>query len=319
MYDRPAEAAAASSEFGIFMSRFNELEQLAISDRYSFEQRATAFRKIFHGPQAPVKSTPLGVHGGGQWNIMIPGAAGTEMPPSWSDPKRAGPRAIAYLREFRVLTINGVQVTLWHLLAGADARNHPTDIHLLGVGRIRSNVEAVTFTGDLGSVVVHYIKAPSKRSFRDTAMELEPSLLASTYNADVGAPAHDMRGDADAWALQLDPKKTLGQNLTDYYAATGGSRTRWKSFGSAIGLGTFSSGRFPGNTEAWRFAMQGEIMSAALAYAAGQGYRGDIVNVLAKPQPGIFAPTFWEMYWNVSGWVLDEFLKRLTADAATEP
>jgi hypothetical protein len=33
-------------------------------------------------------------------------------------------------------------------------------------------VEARTFTGDLGSVVVEYLHA-SKRSFRDTAMELD--------------------------------------------------------------------------------------------------------------------------------------------------
>jgi hypothetical protein len=65
------------------------------------------------------------------------------------------------------------------------------------------------------------------------------------------ASSPDIVGDADALAFQLNPAKTLGQNLTDYYTAVvGGSRTRWKTFGAAMGLGAFSGGRFPGNTAA---------------------------------------------------------------------
>jgi hypothetical protein len=57
--------------------------------------------------------------------------------------------------------------------------------------------------------------------------------------------------------------------------------------------------------------MLNEIMEAALAYAAATGHRIDVVNVLADPTPGIVTPTFWEMYSNAAGWVLDEFLRRL--------
>jgi hypothetical protein len=32
----------------------------------------------------------------------------------------------------------------------------------------------------------------------------------------------------------------------------------------------------------------------------------------------IITPTFWEMYWNASGWVLDEFLRRLKAAIKAE-
>jgi hypothetical protein len=40
--------------------------------------------------------------------------------------------------------------------------------------------------------------------------------------------------------------------------------------------------------------------------------------VLSDPGPGLAVPTHWEMYWNASGWVLDEFLSRLKRAVATE-
>jgi hypothetical protein len=55
--------------------------------------------------------------------------------------------------------------------------------------------------------------------------------------------------------------------------------------------------------------------NAALAYAAASGRRGDVLLVLQNPGPGIFAPSFWEAYWNVSGWVLDLFTARIQAAA----
>jgi hypothetical protein len=219
------------------------------------------------------------------------------------------------------------------VLTGLDARNHPTDINLSVLGfplvRMRSNLEVTTFTGDLGSVVVKYLYG-SNRSFRDTAMELAPTLLDDKYNA---SAEPDMSGNADAHLMPLDPSRTLGENLCAYYtAAAGGWRRRWHGFVAAIGLGTFTPapaamgaylqsriiGTFSGSTERWHADMQGEVMSAALAYAAATGRRADLVNVYAEPRPGIVVPTFWEMYWNASGWVLDEFLRRLKVAVGAE-
>lgn len=310
----PPVQSGAGSGFDDFMLQLSGLEGLAIADGYSFDQRVTAFRKIFYDSSGPARSYGGVTTGGGAWNILIPGAAATVLPPSWSGSSAAS--AVAYLRSHAVQTINGVQVDMGHLLAGADARRHPAAITLPGV-TMRSNVQATTYTGDLGSVVVEYLYG-SAQSFRDTAMDRQPALLRTKYDAFASDP--DVAGDADANAIALDPAKTLAQNLQDYYVgATSPARRRWKNFAAAIGLGTFASGSFTGDNAAWRSALQGEVMAAALAYAAANGRRGDVLLVNQDPGPGVFTPTFWEAYWNISGWVVGEFVSRIVAGARTEP
>lgn len=322
-----AFAAMGAAGFADFIQRLDELERLAIADGYTLAQRVTAFRKVFYNSAESEKSYP-GVPTGRVWNILIPGAAATPLPPSWRTPQATGQVEALCARKAQI--INGVFVDIGHVLTGLDARNHPTNIDLSALGfplvRMRSNLEATTFAGDLGSVVGKYLYA-SNRSFRDTAMELDAKLLDDMYNA---AAESDMAGNADAHLVALDPARTLKENLCAYYtAAVGGWHQRWQGFTVSIGLGTFTPapafmqsvtlGTFSGNTERWRSDMQGEIMNAALAYAAATGHRGDLINVTADPGPGIVVPTFWEMYWNASGWVLDEFLRRLKIAVRAEP
>jgi hypothetical protein len=309
-------AKAMEAPFAEFLRRMDRLDRSAISDGYNLAARVTAFRKIFYDSRGGSGYT------GGAWNLLIPGAAAVQPPPSW-----AAAADVAYLRDHKVQLTRGARVDIGHLLTGLDARNHPTDVSLGVLGfplvRMRSNLEATTFTGDLGSVVVEYIHA-STRSFRDTAMEPDNAALDKAYDDFAGAA--DMAADADAHVLPLQPTLGLAANLTGYYAATtDGVRRRWHGFADRIGLGTFTPasptmgpylqarviGTFSGSTERWRADMQGEIMSAALAYAAASGRRSDVVAVLADPGPGIITPTFWELYWNVSGWTLEEFLRRL--------
>jgi lysozyme len=308
---------AIAAPFAEFLRRLDGLDRAAAADGYDLTARVTAFRKIFYD-SGGTGAYP-GASGGG-WDVLIPGAAGTRPPPSWA----AAAADVTYLREHPVQVTRGGQVDIGHLLTGLDARSHPTDISLGMLGfplvRMRSNLEAATFTGDLGSVVVTYIRG-STRSFRDTAMEPDGAALDKAYDDMAGAA--DMAGNADAHVIRLQPALGLAANLSDYY--TDGVRRRWHGFVDRITLGTFTPappamgaylqshviGTFSGSTERWRAEMRSEIMAAALAYAAAKGSRGDVVNVLAEPRPGIFTPTFWELYWNVSGWALDEFLRRL--------
>jgi hypothetical protein len=332
------DAIARSLGFAGFIDRLDELERLATADGYSLTQRVTAFRKVFYGafhpcgvPAKAGGSPYPGVPRGG-WDLLIPGAAATPLPPSWTT--TAGAEKVTALCNRSWQLINGVHVHVGHVFTGLDARNYPTRVTLSALGlpliRMRSNLEAATFTGDLGSVVVEYLRG-SKRSFRDTAMELDPALLAATYNEHARG---DMAGNADAHLVRLDPSRTVVQNLLDYYTApVGGWRRRWQGFVVSIGLGSFAPvspmmpepyrsrivGTFSGLTEQWRSDMRGEIMQAALAYAAAKGRRGDVVLVLKDPGPGFATPTFWEMYWNASGWVLDEFLHGLKRAVAAEP
>jgi hypothetical protein len=323
-------ARVSAQAFDDFLQRVDELERLAIADGYTLAQPVTAFRKVFYD-SATSKSSYPGAPSGGVWNVLIPGAAATTMPPTWGTATAAG--KVRELQARKVLVVNGVPVDMGHVLTGLDARGHPTTVSLSLLGfplvQMRSNVEATTFTGDLGSVVGQYIRS-SKRSFRDTALELQPGLLDDTYKESADG---DMAGNADAHLIALDPSRTLVENLRAYYRpTTAGWRRRWQAFAMTIGLGTFTPasavmgaywqsvfiGTFSGSTERWRADMQGEVMNAALAYAAAKGHRGDVVNVLSDPGPGIARTTFWEMYWNVSGWVLDEFLRRLKRAVVAE-
>src|SRR5262249_25553526 len=100
--------------------------------------------------------------------------------------------------------------------------------------------------------------------------------------------------------------------------SVGGARHRYTTFAAGIGLGTLTSGRLSGDTPALRGIFRQEVFNGALAYAAGTGRRLDVVNVLNDPGPGILAPTFWEAYWNISGWVVDIFIARLAEQVARE-
>lgn len=311
----PAAQTGAGADFDNFMLQFQALESAAIADGYSFTDRVTAFRKVFYDSASAARTYAGAVVGGGVWNILIPGAAGTKMPPSWAQMQGS----IDYLKAHQILTINGKPFDIGHTLAGADAARHPTSISVgAGMVKLRSNVEATTFIGDLGSVVTEYIHG-STASFRDTAMVRSP-LLDSYYDGSHAmAGAEDMAGNADAYAMSLDSSKTLSENLRNYYAATsGGVKKRFTTFASMIGLGTLTGSSFSGDNSAWRDAIKEEVFNSALAYAAGKGWRGDVINVFNDPGPGIVTPTFWEMYSNISEWVVDIFVNRMAKEVAKE-
>jgi Domain of unknown function (DUF4157) len=295
VYGPPAETGAGT-EFDNFLLQFGALEQGALNDGYSFGDRITAFRKLYYDSPSNVTTYAGAVVGGG-FNILIPGAAATKIPPSWSAGMLAG--SAAFLKSHEVLTIGGRRLDMGHMLAGADAARHPTKVSIAGgVVTLRSNVEAFTFVGDLGSVVAEYIHG-STASFRNTAMVRSP-VLDSYYDGIRGlASAEDMAGNADAYSLALDSSKSLTENLKAYYAATtGGVTKRFTGLATAIGLGTLTGRRFAGDTKVWRDAMRQEVFNSALAYAGLKGWREQVLLVLKDPGPGIFSPTHWEMYWN---------------------
>jgi hypothetical protein len=312
----PAATTGAGTDFDNFLLQFAALEQAAITDGYGFDDRITAFRKLYYDSASAAKTYAGAVVGGGAFNILIPGAAGTKLPPSWSSTMLG---SADYLRQHQVLPIGGKSVDIGHMLAGADAAKHPTRLSLAGgLVKLRSNVEASTFVGDLGSVVTEYVHG-STASFRDTAMVRSP-VLDSYYDGPKGmASAEDMAGDADAYSLTFNSSMSLTDNLKSYYAATtGGAKKRFTGFAAAIGLGKLTGGKFTGDTKTWRNAMQEEVFNAALAYAAGKGWKGDVVLVFKDPGPGILTPTYWEMYWNISEWVVDIFVDRMQKDVAKE-
>jgi hypothetical protein len=310
----PAILTGAGADLDSYFLQFEALESAAIADGYSLDDRITAFRKLYYDSSSSAQTYAGAVVGGGVWNILIPGAANTKLPPSWSHPAWKG--AIKYLRSKQVLSINGKSTDIGHTLAGVDAAKHPAPVNLAaGTIKLRSNVEAATFIGDLGSVVTEYIH-DSTASLRDTAMVRSP-ILDTYYNRYTSLA--DSAGNADAQAMTLDNSKTLAENLRLYYAATlGGVKKRFTAFASKIGLGILTGTTFSGDTPAWRKAMLQEVFNSALAYASGKGWKSDVLNVFANPRPGIFAATFWEMYWNNSEWVVDIFVNHIVKEVSKE-
>lgn len=307
-------ASPAGNAFQQYMDHLIALEEAAVDAGYSLVQRVTAFRLLYYRNR-PVRTYAGVAVGGGAWSLLIPGAANTRMPPTW-DSDKALSASRKHLEGNQVVTVGGTPVDFGHLFAGLDAGNHPTAVELaLGTVRMRSNKEAATYIGDLGSVAGEYI-FKSTASFRDTAMERSP-VLEQRYK-EMHSLA-DLTGNADAYALPVNASRTCAQNLTNYYVAEDGqSKRRFRRFAQALGLGAPGPKGFAG-ADPVREALRQEVFNAALAYAASQGKKGEVALVLKDPGPGLFTPTHWEMCWNVSGWTVDVFLADLARRASAEP
>lgn len=272
-----------------------KLEQAAIKDGYSLKQRITAFRKLYYDSSKPTKTYAGAVIAGGAWNLLIPGAANTKAPPSW---QKLG-TDVVQIKANQVVTIGGAKVDIGHLFAGLDAANHPTSVTLGGIVKMRSNQEAATFVGDLGSVVVEYLYGQGKTSFYDVARK-RSKKLEEFYDGKQGRISkEDMAGNADSYLVTFKAGETLCDALKRYYGSA--YKTRYAGFADKIGL----------KDAATKKRLHEEVFNAALAYAAATGRRGDVLLVLKDPGPGLLAPTFWEAYWNISGWVVYIFAQRI--------
>ncbi len=289
-----------------YLQHVQLLETAARRNGYDTRRVITSIRKLYYDSGPGARDYAGATFGGGTWNILIPGATSTRPPPSWASLTAS----TQYLIDHNVLSIGGKDVDMGHLFCGLDATNYPSRISLAGVVNMRSNKEAVTFVGDLGSVVVEYLhRAPG--SFHDVARTRNDAALTPIFDQYIG-PA-DIAGDVDAYALPAPSSTTVHAALHSYYVQ-GGFRLRHSRFLAAVQLGV----------QTVFDALKGEVFNGGLAYAAANGHRADIVNVQSKPGPGLRfevfdfdfgAPTFWEAYYNISGWVLEMFHARLRASA----
>lgn len=313
----PQSRASANLEFDTFMLQFTALEGVAIEENYSVRDRITAFRKIYYDSQTDARTDAGATFGGGLWNVLIPEARSTPLPSGWSSAKWRG--AVQFLRNHQAIPIHGTGVDIGHLFAGADAGQYPDAVSLAGgLVRMRSNQEAATFVGDLGSVVVEYIYG-NPAPFADVAQMRSP-LLETYYDGDKGRIGKaDMAGNADSYAIHFDRAQTLTQTLLEYYTApSDGAGRRYRTFAQKIGLGTPDGSRFSGDTPDWRRELHEQVFNAALAYAAATGRRGDVVLILANPTPDILGLTPRQAYWNVARWVVDLFVSRMARFASRE-
>ncbi|MCB9230046.1 MAG: DUF4157 domain-containing protein [Bacteroidia bacterium] len=288
----PPAPTGAGADFDQYMLQLQGLEAAASADGFSLNQTITAFRKLYYNS--------------GGWNTIIAGAAAQGFPPSWLVAGSTEAGAAAYITAHKEIAINGTTVDVGHLLTGLDAANHPASLSYAGgLVNLRSNQEAATYVGDLGSVVTEYV-AVAPRDWVGL-VELDYPLLSTTYTS--YAEDVDMAGNVDSYSITMDPTKSLSQNLLDYYTSTsGGATKRYTSFARSIGLGTLRGGTFTGDTPAFRTALRDEIYNFAIAYLGGtRGKWGAITNWGGTVN-----------YSNVADWVVIIFMVKLASKVASE-
>lgn len=139
-----------------------------------------------------------------------------------------------------VLVTENQIVDIGHLLCGLDAANHPHSVippKILGINvtriKVDKNQDAVTWVGDLGSVLAEVYFA--KKSLRRKLTQEEEQQIWDEY-----ASAADNLGNIDSYILsQIIGAKKFGMVsifLSDYYSTIAKDKKRYLFFAKSIGL-----------------------------------------------------------------------------------
>jgi hypothetical protein len=139
---------------------------------------------------------------------------------------------------------SGIIVDIGHVLAGLDAHNNPTEVGFpglqgIGVMTVSSNKDAVTWVGELGSVIaeIHWENdkmISSGSQISETEMQ---NIIARL------APPADIIGDIDAYVIaakyDISTGMLISDILRDYYLGSGQihQKHRFSIFASVLNLG----------------------------------------------------------------------------------
>jgi len=168
----------------------------------------------------------------------------------------------------------GELVDVGHVLAGLDAINHPSEVAPLGMYEMASNVDAVTWAGDLGSVLAEVLFQRARLDRPLTDAEVQAQI-------DLCCPPQDMLGNVDAYAIGVaydigsrSAGRTVSDILLDYYGApatVGTARSRrFTTFALQVGLGRLEGDAFAAEP-AWLERNEREIAHAAALYVGAVG------------------------------------------------
>ena len=219
----------------------------------------------------------------------------------------------------QVLVPGGDFVDAGHVLAGLDALNYPGRVSApAGTFALSSNVDAVTWLGDLGSVLAEAAFQRARLGRDLTAAELQAQV-------DQLAPAVDMLGNADAYAIGAADAYTIGSAdgrkvpdlLEEYYGPDphGVRARRFTVFAAQIGLGKLDAGSFTGES-GWRAKYEAEAGNAAALYVgAGAHVKGYVNPVGWAELAGSMRRAGGDPLRRA---LLREFLRQLAAKVAAE-
>ena len=183
-------------------------------------------------------------------------------------------------RELRLQ--NRLYCDIGHVFAGLDALNHPGNVGLAPVNiTITRNVDAVTWIGDLGSVLAEW-KFKRFHPNRGNASPL--SITEAQAIIDEYAPHQDMLGNIDAYAIQSEFNITgrrpptmrppsaswrghkVSEILKAYYLRDNPARQhRYSRFARAIGLTGWNGTQFSNESARINYYID-EVQNAAALY-----------------------------------------------------
>lgn len=278
-------------------SDIKELEDLALADNYNLQATISAFRKIWYDDPTYTAA----------WYHLIPGARQIRKPPSWQQGRGLQLCQNLYGGIGREKWLHGMPVDISHLFAGADARNHPSDVELYAI-HLRSNIEACTWVGDLGSVVAEFIHK-THISLHDVAHTRQKELedyFDRSPSLGVFQIA-DQTSDLDGLFIDFAASGSIYQGLLDYYAKDGPWQQRSQRFLNEI---------YPKA----QTKLSDEVYQACVAYSASKKWVADVYTLM-NPKVGIHihlpwigdvdSYTLWEAYVANCQWVIDIWLERL--------
>ena len=162
---------------------------------------------------------------------------------------------------------NGDFVDVGHVLAGLDAHNHPEQDVGMGNISISTNEGAVTWIGDLGSVLAEAKIRAMRRG--------DVGMTEADYQAEIDrmAPSQDMLGNVDAYvigrhyAIASRSGDRVSQILRGYYGGANPVRElqRFQTFAGAIGLTGWDGSHFA-DESAWIEDHVDDVNDAAAMY-----------------------------------------------------
>jgi hypothetical protein len=327
-------AGAHATDFAVFIKLIQDEEaKLPAAEQVDTKLMITRLRKLFYGNK-------------GWDDVLIPGAKGDkplydvqEVETGRREFEGPGPNVIDFVDKKQTLVgapaaisdpssiqevkmPNGDFVDVGHVFAGLDALNHPSKVNPFYMYEMSSNVDAVTWAGDLGSVLAEVIFQAAKLGRPLTGPEVQAQI-------DEMAPVQDMLGNVDAYvignafAVSSGAGKKVSDILLEYYGAPGTASAageaarsqRFTTFAAQLGLGPLTGGAFTGEA-AWLTKYELEVGKAGALYVGA-------TSEIAK----------WSLTWGLGGKLglmdavrdnpfrrrlLEKFLAALKAKVAAE-
>jgi len=233
----------------------------------------TRLRKIFYGkdgwdshliPRAASVPRPYQVSEVeyDRFSLSIPGVSDTIYVVRKRYQVRSGGQEPPIYQGQELRLQSGFHCDIGHTFAGLDALNHPSAAGILNI-RITRNADAVTWVGDLGSVLAEwFFKRYDSRRGRGSALTLT-ELQEVIDGTDGLAPPQDMLGNIDAFAIRSHFNTTgrrpgtaappgmswqapkVSEILRDYYLQSNDALLhRYSRFAQSIGLTGWNGTRF---------------------------------------------------------------------------